>query len=74
MGLIAALFGGFLGIFTFFSSYRWIKKSYENSLNAIRVFDEEFKDDFSDEKLERRRRFEDLFKEDYAEDDEPWVR
>jgi hypothetical protein len=66
--------GAFLGIFTFFSSYRWIKKSYENSLNAIRVFDEEFKDDFSDENLERRRRFEDLFKEDYAEDDEPWVR
>ncbi len=61
VGFIAAPLA-FFWIFTYFSSSRWIKESYENSLNSIRVFDDQFKEDFSEENLEIKRRVEDLFR------------
>jgi tetratricopeptide (TPR) repeat protein len=57
----------FLFVFSYFSSQGWIKKSYEEGLNAISVFDDVLKEE------EASRKFEDLRKEDYSEDEKGFV-
>ncbi|MBE9593376.1 MAG: tetratricopeptide repeat protein, partial [Proteobacteria bacterium] len=61
----------FLFVFFYFGSKDWIKKSYEEGLNTISVFDDVLKEE------EEKRKFEDIFKEDYSkenEDGEGWIR
>ena len=57
----------FLFVFYYFGSKDWIKKSYEEGLNTISVFDDVLKEE------EARRKFEDLRKEDHSEDENWFV-
>lgn len=56
----------FLFVFFYFSSKEWIKKSYEEGLNTISMFDDVLKEE------EEKRKFEDIVKRGYSKEDEDW--